>query len=110
MLRPSFTQRKRGTEMSSPFDWRSKPSTLVNDKAFNGVNQKKSLAAQAAMMLDKTLPIALRIAPGNSKNPTPYLRGVLGGEAQARREAKRLREKHEAAGRSKEHSYPMVEL
>jgi len=38
--------------MKSPFDWRSKPSSLVNDKAFNGVNAARAHRAARAYSPD----------------------------------------------------------
>jgi len=34
--------------MTSPFDWQGKPSTLVNDRKFNGVNNDKARRATKA--------------------------------------------------------------
>ena len=62
--------------MSSPFDWNKQPSSLVNDPEFNGKNLRKSIRAQAAMVIDKTLPLAQRFSPLNIKQVTPYLRNL----------------------------------
>ena len=63
--------------MSSAFDWNTgEPSTFSTDTTFNGGNTRKSLKAQAALIIDKTLPMAQRFNPLNMKQVTPYLRNV----------------------------------
>lgn len=38
---------------NNPFDWKSKPSAFVEDKKFNGVNQKKAENASKVLEVNR---------------------------------------------------------